>query len=240
MILFNFSSPGGASVISTGGRSFDQCSVCSQASYYKPYADFPLRISIPKKINSWPHFLGDIHYTVVDNTVKTILENCVTGCRFYPLTKLLPPIDAGPGGGLPDWLPEPPRYFLLEPVGTIDFEVPKDEVTECRVCGLVKKNEFGDFKKPLIPMLSEWDGSDLMRPKRVYSHAMIVTPKFINVLRGHGLHRQLWYGLRNQITEAIYFGNRAVPGVSAQNLDSDTWYEDTLVAINEKFPECSL
>jgi hypothetical protein len=76
-----------------------------------------------------------------------------------------------------------------------------------------------------------------MVSNRVFQHVGIVTPKFINVLRAHGLHRQPWFGLRNQKTEAFSFGCRSLPGVSAQNLDNDSWYDETVVALKQKFPD---
>lgn len=238
MIFFNFSRSGGCSVISNGEFSSERCAHCGESSYFRPYGNFPIHVSIPHLIKYWPPMLGAIGYHVVSGQVKDVLEKNVTGCRFHLLGPILRRMDGGWGDeNLPDWLPEPPEYFLLEPRGVIDFEVPKDEVTECSFCGRVKKNEFGNFKEPLIPIMSEWDGSDVMHGKRLYAHGTIVTPKFINVLREHGWHRQPWYGRQNRKTEALYLGDRAVPGLSACNIDSDTWYEDTVAALREKYPE---
>ncbi len=86
-------------------------------------------------------------------------------------------------------------------------------------------------------MLSEWDGADVMVSKRVHIGPVFVTPKFINVLRTHGWHRQPWFGVRNQKTESLYFGSWEVPGLLAANLDSDTWYQDTVIALKERYPD---
>lgn len=197
-----------------------------------------MHVSIPHLIKYWPPLLGGSGYHVVAENVKTVFENGVTGCRFHHLGPILRRMDGGWGDiKLPDWLPEPPNYFLLEPTGTIDFEVPEEEAAECCVCGRVKKNEFGVFKKPLVPIMSAWDGSDVMHGKRIYAYSTIVTPKVINLLREHGWHRQPWYGLHNRKTEALYLGDRAIPGVSAQNIDSDTWYEDTVSALKKQYPD---
>lgn len=232
MIFFELNGYSGGRI---SGKNLEspRCQLCGGDTRAQMFGAFDMEIEIPKRIHEWPPFLGSIHYTAASQGVVDALAKDVSGVTFHRL-KSLKGIDSSP---LPDWLPDPPNYYIWEVTGKIQAEISLDEVVACPSCGRFIKKEFGDSEKPLLLIPETWDGSDVVRIGNFYSNAICVNRKVINILRNHGFHRQPWYGRQNRKTEALTFGSRAVPGISAIIIDSDTWYEDTIAALKEKFPK---
>lgn len=138
-------------------------------------------------------------------------------------------------------MPPIPNYYLLETTGLIDFVVPENEYEPpCPECGHLKPKRFGNPEKPFVFLEGTWDGSDIVRIRNHWQHIIFFNRKVVDLFRINGWHHQIAYGQNGKRYESINFGGVIAPGVSVRNIDSDNWYEDTLAALREKWPEQEL
>lgn len=232
MIFFTFRGPTGSRV-NCGKEQSPLCRACGNPLRELAFGEFSIQVSIPRLVREWPFFLGSMHYTAASQQVVEVLKRKVTGLAYHRVEQV-----DGIHQALPEWLPYPPNYYVLEATGSIQAKIPVDEVTPCPLCGRLLKKEFGVAAPRMLDPLT-WDGSDVVKIKfgNYDSDILCLNPAAINVLRKHGFHRQPWYGRQNRKSEALTIGNWLAPGLSARNLDSDNWYEDTLAALREKYPE---
>ena len=233
MIFFQLSAHSGGVVYCSEADS-DSCETCGGCSRAPRYNNCSLQVHIPKRVKEWPPFLGSGNYTAASQgVIDALAKTNVSGGIFHEL-RSFEDTNSAP---LPTWLPEPPKYYVWEVTGSIQAKFPLDEGHPCPTCGRFIKKEFGDFKKPLLLIPETWDGSDIVKIKHINSNAICLNRNVIDILRSHGYHRQPWYGRCGRKTEALFFGSRPVPGVSAKNIDSDAWYENTIASLQERFPE---
>ena len=125
----------------------------------------------------------------------------------------------------------------MEPVGVLDVIIPWDEFDQCESCGVIFPSKFGEFNRPFEFDWNTWDGSDLVNLRNVYPQWICVNRKVVDLFRKRGWQHQIAVGRQNRKFESLIFGGNPVPGITVRNIDSDTWYEDTLAALREKFPD---
>jgi len=175
---------------------------------------------------------GQYHLIVQKVMAETMLDAGITGFKLHRPTRMcMKEQDVGK-------MPPIPDYYLLEPTGVVDFVVPEEEYEKpCAECGFLKPKRFGDPRKPFVFLEDTWDGSDIVRIRNHWQHIMFFNRKVIDLFRMNGWHHQIAYGENAKPYESVAFGGAMAPGMGIYNIDSDTWYEDTLAELREKYPE---
>ena len=204
---------------------------CDTCGSFRITARFDnLVFDVASNMKRWPLIFGGIYHTAVHQDVMNAFElDGITGATFHPLKKLQ--------GKALDHLPEPPDYFILEPTGSVNIRVPWDEFVKCDDCGAITPSQFGEFKKPFLFDWNTWDGSDVVCLRDIYQFWICCNRKVVDLFRKRGWHHQIAYGRNNRKYESLQFGGNPVPGVGVRNIDGDTWYEDTMAATKEKYPD---
>ncbi|MES2922402.1 MAG: hypothetical protein V4819_12690 [Verrucomicrobiota bacterium] len=196
-----------------------KCEKCNQSKFRIQYQDVIITVN---DIKSWPLFFsGFQHNFLHEKVVEIFQQEKISGCAFRGLARL--------DGTWLSELSDPPNYFVWEPTGKVGLHAPMDECTQCDYCGRLDWTVFGSKSKPLLLDWSDWDGSDVV----TISHLpgmICVNKKVVNLFRKHGWHHQPIPGRGSQNYEAMGLGSYKVPGIGIRNIDSDTWYDDTVAA----------
>ncbi len=212
-----------------GGQT--QGSTCGICGRFEITARFDnLVFDVKSKMKEWPLVFGGSYHTAVHRDVVDAFElEGITGATFHPLKKL--------EGKALAHLSEPPDYYIFEPTGSVNIHVPWDEFVKCDECGSISSSQFGEFKKPFLFDWDSWDGSDVVCLRNVYQFWICCNRRVVDLFRKRGWHHQIAYGRNNRRFESLSFGDNPVPGVGVRNIDSDTWYDDTVFALREKYPQ---
>lgn len=174
------------------------------------------------------------HKVVQAQLAEALIEAGVTGFQLH-----LPKAITKQKGDY-SHMPEIPECYVLQPTGVIDFVIPETEYhPPCSGCGFLKPKRFGVPENPFTFLEDTWDGSDIVyiRNHSCWKHIMFFNRKVIEVFRKNGWHHYIAYGTKGRMYDAIGFGGATSPGVSVQNIDSDTWFEDTVEALKRKYPD---
>lgn len=210
-----------------GMRHSTRCEECKKFRIHWSYDDLIFDVEGIKK---WPLVMGGIYHTAFhEEVVAAFSQEGISGAEFHPL-KALKVKDA-------DILPEPPKYYILEPAGVVNIRVPWDEFVQCGTCGEIEKFSFGAFKKPFEMDWNSWDGSDVVGLRNVYPNWICVNRKVVDLFRKNQWYRQIARGTGNRPYESLQFGGNPVPGVGVRNIDSDHWYEDTMDLMKQTYPD---
>lgn len=217
-----------------GEYSSKPCSICRTIRRTFTYDNVELQFQLPhhsEKLVEWPIAGGKYHLLVQAKLAEALLDSGVTGFTLHRPKKISRTKENF------RLMPEIPEYYLLEPTGMIDFVIPETEYhPPCPECGHLKPKRFGSPKAPFVFSEDTWDGSDIVRIRNHWQHIMFFNRKVIDVFREHGWHHQIAYGENGKPYNSISFGGATSPGITIQNLDSDTWYEDTVAALKKKYP----
>ena len=234
-ILFRFSSSTGPARVFGGELVHAPCQICKTLRREFTYRDLELHFQTPvcpKKTRQWPMIGGMYHTVIQAEMADALISAGITGFRLHS-----PKIVSKESGDY-SFMPNIPKCYILEPTGSIDFVIPDTEYhPPCPECGDLKPKRFGDPKAPFVFLQDTWDGSDIVRIRNHWQHIMFFNRKVIDVFKENGWHHQIEYGKNGKPYDSISFGGATSPGITVQNIDSDTWYESTLAALHEKYPE---
>lgn len=217
------------------GEKVQRCNLCGTLRRIFVYNGAELIFHLPhypNRLKQWPVIGGQYHMIVQEVMADALIDAGVTGFALHEPNAIHQNHE--------DFsrMPQIPNYYLLEPTGMIDFVVPENEYEPpCPECGHLKAKRFGDPIEPFLFLEDTWDGSDIVRIRNHWQHIMFFNRKVIDLFRKNGWHHQIAYGSNGRRYESIGFGGAMAPGIAARNIDSDTWYEDTLAALREKYPE---
>ena len=211
-----------------GGRIESRpCEKCKRSRITWIYNNLAFEVA---GIEEWPLVFGGIYHTAVrQNIVDAFRTEGITGAKFYPLEIR--------GGEVMKRLSKPPDYYILEPSGIVDIHIPWDEFSKCEDCGLVSPSQHGAFKRPFSIDWASWDGSDVVGLRNVYPFWICCNRKVEDLFRSRGWHHLIAHGRQNRKYESLQFGGNPVPGVGVRNIDSTNWYDETLAAMREKYPD---
>lgn len=217
------------------GETVKRCTLCGTLRRLFTYEGLELQIHspvYPTRHKHWPMIGGMYHTVVQARLAEALLSEGITGFKVHkPESVSKEPGDYG-------CMPEIPEYVIFEPTGLIDFLVPEAEYhPPCPKCGELKPKRFGSPKAPFEFLESTWDGSDIVRIRNHWQHIMFFSRKAIDVFRANGWHHQIAHGENGKPYDSMSFGSATSPGITVQNLDCDTWYEDTLAALHVKYPD---
>ena len=215
------------------GERVERCALCGTLRRISTFENLELQMqapSYPSKSKRWPMIGGRYHAIVQAQLAEALIAAGITGFRLHqPKCMTKEPGDYKS-------MPEIPAYYILEPTGMIDFVVPEAEYhPPCPECGHLKPKRFGSPKCPFEFLENTWDGSDIVRIRNHWQHIMFLNRKVIDVFRENGWHHQIEYGRNGKPYDSISFGGAMSPGITVPNIDSDTWYEDTLEALRQKY-----
>lgn len=217
------------------GETVKRCDLCGTLRRTFTYDGLELQFHLPhypKRSKQWP-MIGGMYHTIVQAQMADALNSAgITGFKLHK------PKYTSKEPGNYSFMPEIPECYILEPTGMIDFVIPEAEYhTPCPECGHLKPKRFGTPKAPFEFLENTWDGSDIVRIRNHWQHIMFFNRKVIDVFRKNGWHHQIGYGENGKPYDSISFGGATSPGITVQNLDSDTWYEDTVTTLKEKYPD---
>lgn len=217
------------------GEAVKRCAICGTLRRLSTYDGIELQIHLPHYPNrskQWPMIGGTYHTIVQAQLAQSLISAGITGFKLHEpkfMSKEL---------GDYSCMPKIPEYYILEPTGMIDFVIPEAEYRPpCHECGHLKPKRFGSPKVPFVFLEDTWDGSDIVRIRNHWQHIMFFNRKVIDVFRENGWHHQIAYGENGKPYDSISFGGATSPGITVQNIDSDTWYEDTITALKDKYPD---
>lgn len=225
-LLFNYKNYNSGSGILSKNPIVDfKCGICGKQRWRIDYDNVTLDMSNVAKIDLL--YSGSGHHIIHESVVEALLNHGITGCEFHQARILVEEAH------LHDSIY--PNYYSLEPTGRIGVHLPMDEGVICPHCGIFEAKVFGSASKPLLFDWSTWDGADVVGVERLPG-LILVNRRVIDLFRKNGWHHNFKKGRWNKKYDAVQFGDYVSPGISVRNIDSDAWYEDTLVALREKFP----
>lgn len=203
-----------------------KCEICGKEKWQLNYDEVTLDMRNVTKLDLL--YGGSGHHIMHESVAETLLDNEITGCEFHPVQILVE--EAHLENSIY------PNYYSLEPIGRIETSLPMDEGIICPHCGIFERKIFGGASKPLLFDWSTWDGADVVGVEHLPG-LILVNRKVIELFRKKGWHHNVKKGRWNKKYDAVQFGDYVSPGIGVRNIDRDTWYEDTLAALREKYPE---
>ncbi|MGJ8672284.1 hypothetical protein [Rubritalea sp.] len=228
MPLFKFNSSLTIATICSNSEEFTtRCEVCNISRAISLYENLQLSFIKPRLLTEWPYIAnaGRYHDIFHQDVVDELNRNGISGLKYHPVKVV---------GTAVESMPPVPTYYIVEPIGLIDFIIPEDEYyPPCEGCGILKPRRFGAVKKPFQFLEETWDGSNVVRIRNHWQHIFFVDQKFIDILRVHDWHHQVAYGTANRKYESLTFGGKTSPGVGVQDIDSNDWFEKTMRKLNE-------
>ena len=231
MICFEFNVGENIANTVTSGSTQNFCSRCQRARTTFLYKELCLKFHKPRLRNEWPMVskAGIYHGLFQECVVQALKEAKITGLSFHKVGNTFLDEEAV------EDMPPLPTYYVIEPIGMIDFVIPEEEYHKpCDECGHLKAKRFGDPKEPFQFLKETWDGSDVVRIRNHWQHIFFVNRKVIDVFRKNNWHHQIAYGTQNRKYESLSFGGRMQPGLTIANIDSENWYEELVMALKNE------
>ena len=140
----------------------EKCPVCQRESFTLNYS----KVWVPLdkedladiKRQGWPATIGSLYHIAVRQDLKDwLLALPNHGLAFHPL-------ELRPSRRTPD----APDYWLHEPLGEFDMEVPEEEFETCPGCGMISKTVPGEVKGDMFAPREGWSGHLFAHPRKVW------------------------------------------------------------------------
>ncbi len=202
------------------------CVECRSILYHPTYEC--IYFYIEDQFDWKPFYRSCGHHYVRSDVAEKLVKAKVTGLELVQIELEIK---------VPQKSEERWEYYAMKPISVLETEFCQEEwKIDCETCGGIRQRIFGNVRRPIQVLWESWDGSDVVHPRQL-PYCLLFSRRMIDLFRANNWHHDIVKARRGDNWDHVAFGNDRFPGKQVRDIDSDSWYEETLAVLKERFPD---